>query len=420
MKMVGTGRFELPTPRTPSECSTRLSHVPTTTGYWDSLQDCASSGTRLRRKTRKSMAGWDVFLGQVGPFAEEVLGHLFDEELLRLRGPGLEAVFVEEHLLMLQPFGPGFSGDVLVNLLAKVAVEGRLFEAFHFLLITGAKDGMRHSFLFLNSLYARTGFSVRSGYRLSGTTQPGRIDVRSGAGSAGGGRQIGSGFGRHIADSAGLFAANGRDVLRHLVGVADAVNDGDGGEDGENPQHRGHDSPAVEERAQDDEDDALGTLHEAHLALADQGLGAGAGVADHERSDHDEGREEDVKEAIAARVKNEESEEEDNVGVAVDDGIEEGSEDGDFIGLAGDAAVDHVKDAGGDDDQGGIQEETNIVAFIGEAKEDGGAGVDDESDEGEDVGRDAGERETVDDGLEENSAGAAEGAGPCRCHETTS
>jgi hypothetical protein len=28
--MVGTGRFELPTPRTPSECSTRLSHVPTT------------------------------------------------------------------------------------------------------------------------------------------------------------------------------------------------------------------------------------------------------------------------------------------------------------------------------------------------------------------------------------------------------
>jgi hypothetical protein len=31
-KLVGTGRFELPTPRTPSECSTRLSHVPTA-GY---------------------------------------------------------------------------------------------------------------------------------------------------------------------------------------------------------------------------------------------------------------------------------------------------------------------------------------------------------------------------------------------------
>jgi hypothetical protein len=31
--MVGTGRFELPTPRTPSECSTRLSHVPTRKDY---------------------------------------------------------------------------------------------------------------------------------------------------------------------------------------------------------------------------------------------------------------------------------------------------------------------------------------------------------------------------------------------------
>src|SRR5215469_10978099 len=30
--MVGTGRFELPTPRTPSECSTRLSHVPKISG----------------------------------------------------------------------------------------------------------------------------------------------------------------------------------------------------------------------------------------------------------------------------------------------------------------------------------------------------------------------------------------------------
>ena len=27
VKMVGMGRFELPTPRTPSECSTRLSHI---------------------------------------------------------------------------------------------------------------------------------------------------------------------------------------------------------------------------------------------------------------------------------------------------------------------------------------------------------------------------------------------------------
>ena len=35
-RMVGTGRFELPTPRTPSECSTRLSHVPT----WKDFAKC--------------------------------------------------------------------------------------------------------------------------------------------------------------------------------------------------------------------------------------------------------------------------------------------------------------------------------------------------------------------------------------------
>src|SRR5690242_17188566 len=39
--MVGTGRFELPTPRTPSECSTRLSHVPTTAEVFCSLTPAA-------------------------------------------------------------------------------------------------------------------------------------------------------------------------------------------------------------------------------------------------------------------------------------------------------------------------------------------------------------------------------------------
>ena len=46
--MVGTGRFELPTPRTPSECSTRLSHVPT---YSRGLppQSTTATARRLQR-----------------------------------------------------------------------------------------------------------------------------------------------------------------------------------------------------------------------------------------------------------------------------------------------------------------------------------------------------------------------------------
>lgn len=70
------------------------------------------------------------------------------------------------------------------------------------------------------------------------------------------------------------------------------------------------------------------------------------------------------------------------------------------------------EDAGGDDDQPGIEKEAHVVMLIGESEEHGGAGVDDEADEGEDIRRDPSERETVDYGLEKNSTGSAKGAGP--------
>src|SRR3954464_1434499 len=53
--MVGTGRFELPTPRTPSECSTRLSHVPTRlsrpgrAGFWGLEQVYTRAGVSAPR-----------------------------------------------------------------------------------------------------------------------------------------------------------------------------------------------------------------------------------------------------------------------------------------------------------------------------------------------------------------------------------
>src|SRR5271165_2562040 len=223
---------------------------------------------------------------------------------------------------------------------------------------------------------------------------------------------FGTGLVRQIANRARLFTADRCEVLGHQVGVANAVNDSNSRKDCEDPKHGGHDSPAIEERAQNDKDDALGALHEAHLALADQRFCACAGIADHERGDHHESSEEYVKETVAARVEDEESEEEDDVGVAVDHGVEEGAEDGDLIGLASDAAVDHVEDAGSDYDQSGVEEHADVIVLIGEAEEDGGSGVDDQPEEGEDIRRNAGEREAVDDGLEENSTGTAEGAGP--------
>lgn len=202
----------------------------------------------------------------------------------------------------------------------------------------------------------------------------------------GGGRGEEKGLRAAVGRGHGFAGLEGGDVAGLLEGVADAVNDGDGGEGGEDPEYGGHGVPAHEEGAEDDEDDAFGALHESDLAFSDQGLGPGAGVADHEGGDHDEGGESDEEEAVSAGVKDEQSEEEDDVGVAVDDGVKEGTEDGDLLGLSCDASIDHVEDAGADDDDSGIEEHADVVVGIGEAEEYGCADVDDESDEGEGVG----------------------------------
>ena len=94
----------------------------------------------------------------------------------------------------------------------------------------------------------------------------------------------------------------------------------------------------------------------------------------------------DVEEAVAAGVVDEQAEEDGDVGVAVDDGIKERTEDGDLVGLARDAAVDHVKDAGADDDEAGVDEHADgVVVAAGEAEEERGDDVDEQADEGEGV-----------------------------------
>src|ERR1700752_1001783 len=68
--MVGTGRFELPTPRTPSQGSTRLSHVPTRKESEDSspISDEPCSGVHSGFYTRGGFSsppgnGTGLFLG---------------------------------------------------------------------------------------------------------------------------------------------------------------------------------------------------------------------------------------------------------------------------------------------------------------------------------------------------------------------
>jgi hypothetical protein len=89
--------------------------------------------------------GWDVFGGEGGAGAEEEFLHLFNEEFLGLRGPGLEAVFVEQHFLALEPLLPAFAGDGVKDFCAEVGVEGRFVEAFHLLLVAAIHDHVRHN-----------------------------------------------------------------------------------------------------------------------------------------------------------------------------------------------------------------------------------------------------------------------------------
>ena len=90
------------------------------------------------------MAWSHVLFREFAAGAEEELVHLLDEELLGFLGTGLEAVLVEEHLLALHPFAPGLGGDVLVDLLTEVGVEGGFVETFHFGFVLCAEDHVCH------------------------------------------------------------------------------------------------------------------------------------------------------------------------------------------------------------------------------------------------------------------------------------
>src|SRR5215470_6204728 len=142
-------------------------------------------------------------------------------------------------------------------------------------------------------------------------------------------------------------------MLGHLVGEADAVNDGDRRKHSQHPQNGRHGSPAVKESPKNDEHDALRTLHEANLALTDQNLGPGARIAHHQRDDHDKGGKNDVKESITAGIENQQPEKQNHVGVAVDDRIEKRAEDRHLLRLASNAAVYHVENARANDHQPG-------------------------------------------------------------------
>jgi len=133
-----------------------------------------------------------------------------------------------------------------------------------------------------------------------------------------------------------------------LPGVVDAMDDGDSGNDGDDPEDGAH---AIEDAADDEQDEALGALHEADFAERDEGLGAGAGIADHHGASSGYGGEDDVGSAAADGIVDEQAHVEGHVGVAVERGIVESAEGGDAVLAAGDLAVEHIQEAGEENDQ---------------------------------------------------------------------
>src|SRR6266571_8968091 len=77
-----------------------------------------------------------------------------------------------------------------------------------------------------------------------------------------------------------------------LPGKNDAVNNGDGGNYGDDPEHRTH---AIEEASNDQQHQALGPFHEADLTQGNEGLGAGARITDHDGAGGGDSGEHDVR-----------------------------------------------------------------------------------------------------------------------------
>ena len=79
-----------------------------------------------------SGCGWHIALNCISAIAEEVLLHLAGEVLARTRIGEVEAIFVDQHGLLLHPFGPCLLADLLPQPFTQGARVGREIQPFSF------------------------------------------------------------------------------------------------------------------------------------------------------------------------------------------------------------------------------------------------------------------------------------------------
>src|SRR5664279_6615202 len=98
---------------------------------------------------------------------------------------------------------------------------------------------------------------------------------------------------------------------------------------------------------------------------------------------------------VDARVIDQQSEEQNHVGIAVNHGVEERAKHGDLVGAAGHPTIDHVEDASPDDDQSCIEKHAAGIGGVGMSKQECGSNVDHQADKCEEIGGDAGKGQAM-------------------------
>ena len=144
--------------------------------------------------------------------------------------------------------------------------------------------------------------------------------------------------------------AEDRRVARGAPGEGDALDAGEVGENGQDPQ-RG--LQQVEEGTGDQADHAFGALHDAHRAADADRLGARLRVAHHHRSDQPGHGHHGAPRVRHLREQDDDTEQDDEVRVPVDDRVEERAERRHLPRRARQRAVEEVAETGQDEEPAG-------------------------------------------------------------------
>src|SRR5690554_2825517 len=96
---------------------------------------------------RWSFAGRHIAFGALEFFAGKVLFHFTHDVFAVLGIHHVQVAFVDDHGLVVLPFIPGFLRDILVDVLATAAGEGRLGQAGQFFFMQATHYGTAHQML---------------------------------------------------------------------------------------------------------------------------------------------------------------------------------------------------------------------------------------------------------------------------------